>query len=368
MLKGNQGEWSELYVLLKLISEGRVYGADKDLNQISDIYYDILKMIRKQTDGVWEYERNININIYNQDTEEVIISVPIQEFRLNSELLINEMKNIKSRDGSFEVPKLSDFISKIKVNTLKAKSIDKADISIKMHDGKTGSDPTLGFSIKSMLGSPSTLLNAGGTTNFLYEITGNINDEIMNEVNSISKNRGAKVIPDLRKRFQYLQSNNTEIKFVDICNRTFKNNLILIDSSLPDICGWLLKEFYLKGISNCNENLESISKANPLGYDIKNGQPFYHYKFKKLISESALGMLPGSIWSGLADATGGYLIVKEDGEVLCYHLYNRNEFEDYLLENTRFETPSTSKYGFGTIYKEGMKYFIKMNMQIRFIK
>ncbi|SMG15027.1 HpaII restriction endonuclease [Arenibacter troitsensis] len=34
----------------------------------------------------------------------------------------------------------------------------------------------------------------------------------------------------------------------------------------------------------------------------------------------------------------GYVIVKEDGQVLCYSIYNRNEFEDYLLNNTQIDT------------------------------
>lgn len=369
-MRGNKGEWSELYVLLKLISEGKVYGADKDLNQIDETYYDILRMIRKQTDGIWEYESEseINVNIINHHTDEIIASVPISEFRYNSELLLNEMVKIKSKTGAFEIPRLSDFINRIKVNSLKAKSIDKADIFIKMHDYKTGSDPTLGFSIKSMLGSPSTLLNAGGTTNFLYNITGNITDEIMEDFNGIYKVRGGKNIPDLRERFHHLKTNNVEIEYLDMCNRTFKNNLVLIDSSLPQICGWLLKDFYVSASHNCLEGLNNICISNPLEFDISGGQPFYHYKFKKLISESALGMLPGTTWTGLADATGGYLIVKEDGEILCYHLYNRNAFEDYLLQNTKFDTPSTSKYGFGYIYKKDGQYLIKLNMQIRFIK
>lgn len=367
-MKGNKGEWSELYVLLKLISEGRVYGADKDLNQLSDMYYDILKMIRKQTDGIWEYVRNGNISIINQETGDLIISLPLPEFRYNCNLLLDEMMKVKSQNGSFDIPKLSDFIDRIMVNTLKAKSIDKADVLIKIHDYKTGFDPTLGFSIKSMLGNPSTLLNAGGTTNFIYEVTNNINDELMNDFNHIVRVKGSKVSPDLRKRFEYLQMNNADLSYVGMCNRTFKNNLILIDSSLPNICAWMLKKFYISGTANCIENLNEISEKNPLDYDLENGQPFYHYKFKKLLSESALGMLPGTAWNGVADATGGYLIVKEDGDVLCYHLYNRVEFEDYLISNTRFDTPSTSKYKFGSIYKEGSKYYIKLNMQVRFIK
>jgi hypothetical protein len=367
-MRGNKGEWSELYVLLKLLSEGKIYGADKDLNQIDDIYYDILRIIRKQTDGVVEYERNVNINIIDHDSNKIILSAPIYEFRYNSELLLNEMQKIKTKDGAFEIPKLSDFIYKIKVTSLKAKSADKADLFIKMHDYKTGSDPTLGFSIKSMLGNASTLLNAGGTTNFLYRITGDITDNLMIEFNNIYKMRGNKMIPDLRKRFETLALNNADVLYVDMVNRTFKNNLILIDSLLPEMCAWLLKDFYITGSGVCKNTIKKLSENNPLGFDLGNGQPFYEYKFKKLMSESALGMLPGTTWNGLADATGGYLIVKEDGEVLCYHLYNRNAFEDYLLENTKFETPSTTRYDFGSIYKDNENYFIKLNMQIRFIK
>ena len=96
--------------------------------------------------------------------------------------------------------------------------------------------------------------------------------------------------------------------------------------------------------------------------------PFYEYKFKKFLAECALGMLPSKVWDGTADATGGYIIVREDGEILCYHLFNRNEFETYLINNTKFETASTSRHEFGSIYKDNGKYYIKLNLQVRFIK
>ena len=63
-----------------------------------------------------------------------------------------------------------------------------------------------------------------------------------------------------------------------------------------------------------------------------------------------------------------YIIVREDGEILCYHLFNRNEFETYLINNTKFETASTSRHEFGSIYKDNGKYYIKLNLQVRFIK
>ena len=75
--------------------------------------------------------------------------------------------------------------------------------------------------------------------------------------------------------------------------------------------------------------------------------------------------MPGSVWTGQLDATGGYLVVKEDGEVLCYHIYNRNEFEDYLIRNTKLETASSSRHDFGKIYKIGGQSYFKLNLQIR---
>jgi len=81
-----------------------------------------------------------------------------------------------------------------------------------------------------------------------------------------------------------------------------------------------------------------------------------------------LGMMPNSDWDGLLQAHGGYIIVKEDGEIVCYHVYNQDEFQSYLFNNTRMETPSTSRHGFGEIYEQGKEYYIKLNLQIRFIK
>jgi len=77
--------------------------------------------------------------------------------------------------------------------------------------------------------------------------------------------------------------------------------------------------------------------------------------------------MPSKVWSGVLDATGGYLIVKSDGEVLCYHIYNRNEFEDYLFYNTKLETASSTRHDFGTIYKQNNQLYFKLNLQIRFL-
>lgn len=182
----------------------------------------------------------------------------------------------------------------------------------------------------------------------------------MNEFNTCSKK--------FKDRFEVLNNNSCDIKYDSMENNMFKSNLLLIDGDLPKICAYMLKEYYSSGINTVRNSLDLLNEHNPLNYDLSKGHPFYEYKFKKLLAECALGMLPSKVWDGTADATGGYIIVREDGEVLCYHLFNRNEFEIYLINNTKFETASTSRHGFGGIYKEDDKYYLKLNLQVRFIK
>ncbi len=96
--------------------------------------------------------------------------------------------------------------------------------------------------------------------------------------------------------------------------------------------------------------------------------PFYKYKIKRFLTDVVLGMMPSKVWTGVYDATGGYLIVKEDGEMLCYHIYNRNQFEDYLFNNTKLETASSSRHAFGKIFEENGELYFRLNLQIRFKK
>ena len=49
MLKGNKGEWSEIYVLLRLLADGKIYAADDGLNKLKDVYFPIIEIIRKET-------------------------------------------------------------------------------------------------------------------------------------------------------------------------------------------------------------------------------------------------------------------------------------------------------------------------------
>lgn len=223
--------------------------------------------------------------------------------------------------------------------------------------------PTLGFSIKSQLGSPSTLLNAGKTTNFIFKIDNlKLSETEIGKINSIDSRS------KIMDRINTVLHSKGQFSFTKTERQIFSNNLILIDSKLPEILSQIVYEFYSSDKSSVSDLVESTNAKNPLGFDVSNEHKFYEYKIKRFLTDIALGMMPSKVWTGEYDATGGYLIVKENGDVLCYHIYNRNEFEDYLFNNTKLDTASSSRHEFGSIYKERDELYFNLNLQIRFIK
>jgi hypothetical protein len=359
-LTGNKGEWSELYAFFKLLADGRLYAADENTNKICDLYYDILKVIRKQTDGKWEYVLNGSVRVIEESTGIEVINIPIKEFKEHAELLFLDLKNKQIRSGAFEVPEAWNFAKKVRCNTIKARSTDKSDITLMVHDMNTGSKPTLGFSIKSRIGGASTLLNASTATNFTYKLGEHeLTDEEIITFNNYKY---------FRDKFAYLDSLGVTVDYYKIDSNSFYYNLKLVDSHLPTIMADITEDFY-RGNGISVEVLSKIpTKRNIDDIDQEDTLSYYSYKIKELLTNIALGMVPSTKWTGKYETTGGYIIVKEDGDVLCYHIHNRNEFREYLFKNTKLDTPSKKRHKFGTIEKTENGQILKLNLQIRFIK
>lgn len=118
---------------------------------------------------------------------------------------------------------------------------------------------------------------------------------------------------------------------------------------MPKIVGEILLIYYQGKGSKLADIVKIIDQNNSSNYDLSLDHLFYSRKVKNLICDITLGMTASNVWQAKLEITGGYIVVRSDGDVLCYHIYNRNEFEDYLLENTKFDTPSTTKSDFGKI-------------------
>ena len=328
-------------------------------NKIQDLFYPIIMILRQEKDGNYNYRLQDRDVVIQTPAGEELLRIPASVFLVEAE---NLLKAINENDGAFGVPQIEVFMNSIYCHSLKAKSSDKTDIRIILHDRRTKINSEMGFSIKSQLGGDSTLLNASKATNFNFKVTGiNFSDDEITAINSINPKRN-KVI----ERVNAIKNKGASLVFDKVDNSTFRNNLVMLDGDLPTIIANLLLEQLNTGVSTLKELAERITETNPLKYDIEQTSPFYAYKIKHLLTSAALGMMPATAWSGRFDANGGYLVVKKDGEILCYHFYDRNRFEDYLFSNAYLERSSTTRHEYATIVKEidGTLSF-KLNFQVR---
>jgi hypothetical protein len=235
-----------------------------------------------------------------------------------------------------------------------------------------------GFSIKSLIGRDSTLFNAGTGTNFIYEVV--FPEGVVIDVTQFNKD--TMVDKKIPTRIAKIESLGGQLKFHSVQSKRLQLNLTLIDTGLPQILSYMVYYRYRDSLLKVNKLVELLNNRNPMNFDMHCGHPFYEHKIKNLLTDTALGMTPEKVWNGQYDATGGLIFVKDDGDVLCYHIYNRNEFQEYLFNHTRLEQASTSEdednpgnartekkakpYKFGWLYEEDGKLFFKLNLQIRF--
>ncbi len=357
MITGNKGEWSEIYALFKLLGDKQLFVGDANLNKVEELFYPIIKIIRSEIGGHFEYQISGDLVIISNGKEE--LRIPIETF---IEQAAKVLSKIKSSTGAFSIPETEAFMTAINCQSLKAKSTSKTDIRIVIYDQRVNQSTELGFSIKSQLGGEATLLNAGKTTNFIYRINDfNLNSTEIASINAIDTKS------KIKDRIEAIRTKGGgHLTFVTLEQDVFKNNLVLIDSLLPHIIGEILKTFFTSNLSSVKDLTANINNKNPLNYDLQFSHTFYEYKIKRFLTDVALGMTPSKVWTGIYDATGGYLIVKENGDILCYHIYNRNQFEDYLFTNTKLETASSSRHDFGKIYETDGQFYFKLNLQVRF--
>ncbi len=357
-LTGNKGEWSEIYVLFKLLGEKEIHAGDGELNKL-EICYPVLKVLRDEAQRKLEYSIDANVVAIHEDGEE-FIKIGVSDFLKQSEVLFSQIRDT-SGSSAFPIPSLDTFLQKIHCERLKASSQDKADIHVVLHDYHTGMTPNLGFSIKSDAGAAPSLLNASRATSFIYELEGsNIDDNAMNEINSIEGGR------KIQNRVKAISDKKVKLKFTSMPNSTFENNLRMIDSNLPEIIAWMLTDCYINRDMDIKKAVERIREANPMQFNLTEGHDLYGYKIKSLMVCTALGMVPATRWDGKYDATGGYIVVKSDGDIVCFHIYDRNLLEDYLFCNTKFDTPDPERHDMGKVYKVDGRYYFNLVLQIRF--
>jgi len=363
MLKGNKGEWSELFVFFRLLAEGKLFSADQNLNRTEE-FVEIKAVFRNEVGALKKYEPdqdtgNVNITDLSREVH-FSYSIPVKEAREIAARLLNRINNGATSE---ELNELETDLARWRVSQVSAKSQNKGDINLLIYDPLHGVQSTQEYSIKSFLGSDPTLFNANPTTNIVYSIkdaSGNpISAHHLNEVNGIM--HGHKYILRMAK----LEELGYRVEFHSYQEQVFKLNLQMIDSHLPEIIAFIVKKKYTDRITRITNVIECLNSENPMNYDLKHHN-FYEYRIVNFLIESALGMTSATPWSGIHQVVGGLIVVKQNSEVLCYHVVDFNKFKTYLRNSARLDNPSGSKMGYGSVYIDPAgDSFIKLNFQIK---
>ena len=381
--KANKGEWSELYALYKLLSEQNLYPINIDNKNGQRLRMPILSILR-HTEQYLKAEYKIgedgqvviNANGHN------IIQIAKSDFDDIAPKLFEAIKKGApnedgTSDSSFELPEFDEFRKNTCCPNIKCYSKnlgngekDKSDLYIVIHDFVTGQTPIQGFSIKSEIGKPPTLLNATNLTNFKYKLSENLPEEMVAQINSMVNKRGQ---ADIKGRVRAILEQQVSLEFSTINpnakgDYVFLENLMLVDSMLPQIVSNLLVLSYSEDTRILSSLTDKLSEINPLGFPMKTNKKQYEAKVRRFVSDITLGMVPSAPWEAAHQAYG-MLVVNTKGEIDCYHIIYRKSLEDYLYENLKFETASASRYGFGKIEtgSDGCQYFT-LNLQLRFTK
>jgi len=351
----NKGEWTELYSFLKFINDKKLMLVDKnlDIKEGSD-HFNVTKVTTP----------NIVESCYLQDNDEVLVKndmtgfenkIEVSDF-LNKNSLKNLSDTIKSGSKTFNIPEFNLIQNRLGISLVKGgNSNQKAYIVLDINNNQISKENE-GFGIKSYLGSKPTLLNASGNTNFIFEIL-NFDPSEIDVVNSIDTRT------KLKDRIEKIHTLGGSFRFSKIETESMEYNLSMVDSSIPEIVSTMLLEFYLNRTNGLSSNLENIfNNGNTFGSDLISLQ----VKVKRLLVAILLGFFAGKKWDGNY-VSNGTIVVKETGEQVGFHIIDKASLEDYLFENIKFDTPSTTRHRFGRLILENDgKVYFKLNMQLRF--
>ncbi len=213
-----------------------------------------------------------------------------------------------------------------------------------------------GFGIKSYLGSKPTLLNASGNTNFIFKIKGleKSNKTIIDKINEIDTKT------KLKDRINKIEELGGTFEYVGAEKETMDFNLKMIDSQMPQLIGEILLCFYKERISSMEKITKKITGKN------KDEEFLLQNKIKNLLISILLGFFAGTKWNG-SYQSNGTIVMKNNGDYVGFHIIEMENLKNYLFENIKLDTPSTTRHRFGQLYSEkNGELFFKLNLQLRF--
>ncbi len=354
--RNNKGEWTELFTFVKLLKEQKLFLCDSQLNETQN-NFSIKKITTRNLDLDFYIENENEIRSINSNGETTTINI---SNILTNDLLTLLYQKIKDGEGrTFTINEFQVIQDSLGFKVVKGgTSSQKSDIVLDIENEDIEKEDE-GFGIKSYLGAKPTLLNASGNTNFLFEVQ-NLHSSLVDDINAISTRT------KLKDRINTIIKNGASLSYLKAEKDTMNYNLKMIDTNMPQIIGYILIAFYQQRIVKMSEIVPYLCKnTNILEKLNMDDEQMLKSKIKKLLVSIILGFFAGTRWDGEYESNGT-IVVKNNGDLVGFHIIELNNMEDYLYENIKLDTPSTSRHKYGSIIQDNNNLFFKLNLQLRF--
>lgn len=373
MFKATKRELGEIYAFFRLLAEGKVYMGTSRVQKEENGCRPVVMLQREEHDGTRRYyieETEVRMVSGEVDrsgrfvpkSEGVEACFPRADFSEAADCVLDLLKH--SPGEVVEVPDgLEGFLDAVRIYDLEAKTDDRTDFKLAFWHVDA---PLTGFCVRCRLSPMNPLLDGGRTANLKLEQTGvKFAVPTVNKVNALPESPG-----EVAERMRMIERLGGVLKYSDVADRVFRCNLLMIDLHFPRMLAEMVRLMHLEGITRVSELTERIKEFNPLKIkdELIQKHGFYEYKMKQFLLALALGMRPAKIFRGTDSAVEGMLLVDGEGEVLCYHQSCRQDFAEFLYQNTRFEkgAPEKDKYGF--LERENGTWYFKLNVKIGLVK
>lgn len=388
MAKKNKGEVSEFYAFVYILGNKVIELVDGSLKCLGQ-QVEFLKVFRNE-DVSYEMVGDDKLRIRKNDSETLVDRESIRDHAQQLIELVKHTGTVQESDTAIQQLK-----TLLQTDRMTAKSVDKSDFSAEVFSPNQPHSQTLGFSVKSHIGSSPTLINVSGENSLLwfeilsdsgrtltsadYQTLATIQEQ-WDHQKEAEKNGLTKDKTSIRSCLDLLRQYGYRLKFSHTCKPALDYTLRVIDSKFPDILGAVMLEHYAgKKASNrhtrslssliddCCVDCCDISCFAGLGETDDEVRMSVRYKMQNFLLAFSTGATVSKKWDGKDLANGGFIVVLKSGKVVCLELFTRNSIGQYLLENTKFETPSLNRHGGGRIVFNENKPLFGLQLQIRFM-
>lgn len=162
---GNKGEWSEVYAHFKILEEGFLYPADKNMQRLEANKIPVISVLRHDAPDKEKPKEVIYSVCQNEKLIRIVVGdvalldIEQTEFGVQAQALFQSLvDNEDKTDTKYAATR--SFMERAQMFRLKAPSTDKSDICLVIHDLHSGRQWRQGYSVKSYIGSKPTLMNA----------------------------------------------------------------------------------------------------------------------------------------------------------------------------------------------------------------